>query len=960
MATFLTYNMHGFNNGCAFLKEQCVNASVICVQEHWLRNDQLVQFNRISDDFVAFAYSSIPTDSLPTFRGRPFGGLAVLVKRSLFKVSNLGCSLDMRVQALQLCSSNIKFLLFNVYFPCLSNSPDYLSTLSGICGFILQCIEEHASNNSHVVICGDFNANWDIIDSDDRFSQFKSIINVQDLYPSSELYTGDMMYTFSCPARDVFTWLDNIFVPASFVQASAVSCDVVDDVSNDSDHVGFYCKFELQCLPYDFHSVEQHNVVYKKIFIWSNTAKNEFYSTSGLLLQCDDGKLGQLCCCDTHCADTNHRVAIDDAYEYLTCSLRVASQCALKLVKASNGSKGITWSRELTMLKGISRKALQLWRDGGCPVSGVLFDDKQNAKRVYKRALKEQKLFRNRSRLKDLSDCIEKSNMTGFWKNWNRYKNDVIPMVTSVKAQNFADVFKDNFIESADNKSIVNDFIERYLSHDRNNTSLTLLHVDQIEKSCKSLRVSNCMDCNDLTVRHLLFAHPSVFYWLKKLFNSMLAHGYVPKGFGHSIIVPVIKNKCASVNDVSNYRPISIEPVCTKLFEQCLSPVMEPYFSFHSNQFGFVAGGGCSKAIFAFRSTVQYFLAGGSRVYVASLDLSKAFDRVNHFGLLLALLKKGLPIFLINVLFSWFSKLCGNVCWNNKFSELFFIKSGVPQGSINGPKFFNCVMDEILFALEKEKFGCYINRVFAGAIAYADDLLLLSSSLIKLQCMLDICCTVGLKFNLTFNSKKSVCGLFGARCNNSLASLELSGSALSWSDKMVYLGITFVFGLSLSVDVTNRLNKFYAAVCNVLKDKLLGFEDVYVRLLLTKCMPILFYGLDSLCINSKTVQALSKSWNMAFRWIFGMRKFDSTRLVLLSCNTMSVKYLIHKNWLLFYHIVSQSVSPVLHNLWVWYSVSDACKKLLSSYDLYSIDNRRNICSAISSSFYVYCDCEDVN
>src|SRR5208283_3328010 len=111
-------------------------------------------------------------------------------------------------------------------------------------------------------------------------------------------------------------------------------------------------------------------------------------------------------------------------------------------------------------------------------------------------------------------------------------------------------------------------------------------------------------------------------------------------------------------------------------------------------------------------SILMTVIDGDSRVYVASLDLSKAFDRVNHYGLLHSLMKRGVPLCLINILLSWFSKLSGMVKWNNQFSKMFNIQSGVPQGSINGPKFFNCTMDVILNALEREHVGCFINGSF--------------------------------------------------------------------------------------------------------------------------------------------------------------------------------------------------------------------------------------------------------
>ena len=71
-----------------------------------------------------------------------------------------------------------------------------------------------------------------------------------------------------------------------------------------------------------------------------------------------------------------------------------------------------------------------------------------------------------------------------------------------------------------------------------------------------------------------------------------------------------------------------------------------------------------------------------------------------------------------------------------------------------------------------------------------------------------------------------------------------------------------MFEMHLTVGITNRLNKFYAAIISVLKDKLFGFERVYVHVLLSKCLPILFYGLDSMVIYSSIVQAVTKARNI--------------------------------------------------------------------------------------------------
>ena len=142
---------------------------------------------------------------------------------------------------------------------------------------------------------------------------------------------------------------------------------------------------------------------------------------------------------------------------------------------------------------------------------------------------------------------------------------------------------------------------------------------------------------------------------------------------------------------------------------------------------------------------------------------------------------------------------------------------------------------------------------------------------------------------------------------------------------------------------------------SVLKDKLFGFERVYVHVLLPKCLPILFYSLDSMVINSSIVQAVTKAWNMAFRWIFGLRKFDSTRLLLHSYGTMSAKFLLYKRLLLFYNSNYSSNLCNLYNLWVWYWFENSVKCLVFEHDLIEVSDKKLICFALCQSFYSYCD-----
>ena len=83
-----------------------------------------------------------------------------------------------------------------------------------------------------------------------------------------------------------------------------------------------------------------------------------------------------------------------------------------------------------------------------------------------------------------------------------------------------------------------------------------------------------------------------------------------------------------------------------KLFELVLLEICGKYL-LTDLQFGFKHNIGCPNAIFAFRSTVDYFSERGITVYVASLDISKAFDTVNHCKLFKSLSERGIPKWIL-------------------------------------------------------------------------------------------------------------------------------------------------------------------------------------------------------------------------------------------------------------------------------------------------------------------------
>ena len=120
--------------------------------------------------------------------------------------------------------------------------------------------------------------------------------------------------------------------------------------------------------------------------------------------------------------------------------------------------------------------------------------------------------------------------------------------------------------------------------------------------------------------------------------------------------------------------------------------------------------------------------------------MSKAFDKLNHAGLRLKLLKRNIPRCFVFVLADWYSKVFICVKWGSSLSEMFKIAAGVRQGGVLSPVLFAVYVhvDDVIVNLKSSGFGCYFAGEYIGVLLYADDLLLISITVTDLREMLQI------------------------------------------------------------------------------------------------------------------------------------------------------------------------------------------------------------------------------
>ena len=178
----------------------------------------------------------------------------------------------------------------------------------------------------------------------------------------------------------------------------------------------------------------------------------------------------------------------------------------------------------------------------------------------------------------------------------------------------------------------------------------------------------------------------------------------------NTAIVAIIKNKTGDTSD-NNYRPIALVTAASKIFELCLSIILEDSLVTHDQQFGFKREHSTDLCIFTVKSVTKYYTQANSPVFTCFLDSSKAFDKINHYTLFRKLLDRKTLIMLVRILLFWYTKQTMCVNWRNCMSDYFYVSNGVRQGGILSLKLYSAYVDDLSDYLVKSQIGCQIDNV---------------------------------------------------------------------------------------------------------------------------------------------------------------------------------------------------------------------------------------------------------
>ena len=227
---------------------------------------------------------------------------------------------------------------------------------------------------------------------------------------------------------------------------------------------------------------------------------------------------------------------------------------------------------------------------------------------------------------------------------------------------------------------------------------------------------SNSMGCDLIPMKFLKIIFPLVDSVILHVINTMIMSSEFPKLWKIARVVPIAIN-----NDKNSLRPISVLPCISKIAENVLKSQIINYTDKYSPiadfQSGFRDNHSCTSLLISLTDSIRMGLNFNMHPVLVSLDLTKAFDRINHNNLINKLNKMfQFEPTAWRLLLSYLSDRMQFVSINNQNSDVMPTNMGVPQGSILGPLLFILYLNDVINVVDS---SC------CKTFAYADDVQLL-------------------------------------------------------------------------------------------------------------------------------------------------------------------------------------------------------------------------------------------
>ena len=499
------------------------------------------------------------------------------------------------------------------------------------------------------------------------------------------------------------------------------------------------------------------------------------------------------------------------------------------------------------------------------------------------------------------------------------------------KKREFSEYFIHNDKSISDNTIIANEF-NKYFAEVGSNTARSikyegkkhysnflkneirsqmifqLIDTVAVENIINELKPKESTGYDNISAKLLKYVKNEVSPALTLIINQSFSTGIFPNKLKIARVLPLFKKEDEKL--LSNYRPISLLPVISKIFERAMFVQLYTYFKdnnlFCKNQYGFLQGLSTELAAMELTDRIVKDMDMGKIPLNIYIDLSKAFDTLDHSILIRKLHFYGINGTTLNLFESYLSNRKQYVDWDGQKSDLLNITTGVPQGSILGPLMFIIYINDIVHATQSFDLIMYADdttmyiSIDNTSLTNEELTIMLNTELNKV--------TDWFKVNkLALNDKKTKYMLFALpRKKVPKLELRIDGKQIDKVNQFNFLGLE----LDNNMNWSNHINKIAAkiskstGIMNKLKHILP--QNILLTLYNTLILPHLNYCL--LTWGSQTVR-IFKLQKKALR-IICLSKYNAhTEPIFKMLHILKLDDLYKYRMLKFYFKLVKSSSP---------------------------------------------------
>ena len=304
-----------------------------------------------------------------------------------------------------------------------------------------------------------------------------------------------------------------------------------------------------------------------------------------------------------------------------------------------------------------------------------------------------------------------------------------------VKTLNIQESITEDEVEDS-----IEDCISRYENHESiirikqninidNIFQFSASNLENMEKKINDLNIHKPTTINHIPAKILASVKDISSNYIHYFYNKSIKEGLFPNSLKLADITPA--HKKGDKSDKENYRPISILPTPSKIFEKI---IYEDIYNYMNDKLspclcGFRKGYSSQYCLILMLERWKEALDNKNLAGAILTDLSKAFDCLNHNLLIAKLEAYGFSRLSLALISSYLTGRKQRTKVNNSLSEWADISSGIPQGSILGPLLFNIYINDIFYFVKEDKITNYADDTTPYAI---------ESNINKLICTLEI------------------------------------------------------------------------------------------------------------------------------------------------------------------------------------------------------------------------------